>query len=85
MKGVAADVLTVLYFTATDSKIAVVHRDRGESEKFETGSVYFVKNVLKKENNIFLASEDTAITLSKRALENTIRYMSPSSARVKLP
>ena len=72
-KAVGKYILTVLFLSASDTNIAVIHYDQTDSDKLVVGEAYFVKNVSFKKDNIYQASRDSSFTLSKRGLENTKR------------
>ena len=63
-KAVGTHILTVLFLSASDTNIAVIHHDPADCDKLVAGEVNFVKNVSFKKDNIYQASRDTSFTLS---------------------
>ena len=71
--GIGASLVTLLFFTTSTFKFCLVQHDEKKADSLDINKSYFLKNVLKKDDNLFLASYNTVITMSKKPVENALR------------
>ena len=71
--GLGASLVTLLFFTTSTFKFCLVQQDDKSADRLEMNKSYFLKNVSQKFDNIYVASNSTVITMSKKPVENAQR------------
>ena len=73
-RGLAAGLLTLLFLTTESEKIVVIINNDDKVNKLELLKSYFVKNLTHKIGNIFEATDESTLTLSKKDLNHQNRF-----------
>jgi hypothetical protein len=66
--------VALLFFTTSVSKFCLVQQDHKSADSLELKRTYYVKNAQKKLNDVFVASSNTVIKMSKKNLDDAQRY-----------
>ena len=73
--SVGAVVATLLFFTCSVGKFCVIHQDNLVANKLQLKKTYFVKNVKKQFDDVYMAFESTVLTESKKPIRTAERYL----------
>ena len=68
-----AAVVNLLFFTCSVEKFCVIHQDDLVANKLQLKKTYFVKNVKKQFDDVFLAFESTVLQESKKPIKTSER------------
>jgi hypothetical protein len=66
--------VALLFFTTSASKFCLIQQDDKLADSLELKRTYHVKNTQKKVDDVFIASNNTVIKLSKKNLDDAQRY-----------
>ena len=70
-----AAVVTLLFFTCSVGKFCVIQQDDLVANKLQLTKTYFVKNVKKQFDDVYLAYESTVLTESKIPIKTSERFL----------
>ena len=72
--GLGVSTVALLFFTTSISKFCLVQQDNKMADSLELKQTYFVKNCTqKKVDDVFVASGNTVIRISKKKLDDAQR------------
>lgn len=73
--GLGASVVALLFFTCSTSKFCIVQQDDKQADSLELNKTYFVKNAKKNLDDVYVASNNTVIKMSKKTLQDAQRFI----------
>ena len=73
--GVGGALVNLLFFTCSVGKFCVIQQDNLVADKLQVMKTYFVKNVKKQVDNVYMASEFTVLTESKKPIKISERFI----------
>ena len=72
--SVGGALVNLLFFTCSVGKFCVIQQDNLVADKLQVMKTYFVKNVKEQVDNVYLASEFTVLTESKKPIKTSERF-----------
>ena len=73
--SVGAALVTVLFFSCNVGKFCIIHQDAQIGNELQLKTTYFIKNVKKQFDDVYLAINSTVLTKSKKPLKNSERFV----------
>ena len=71
--SVDATLVPFVFFTREAGKFSVIHQDSLVTDTLQLKKTYFLKNVKKQIDDVYMANQNTVIKESKKALQTSER------------